>query len=74
MKRLAVFACLQATVLLASCEQGTVLAQSATAPITYFQEHAALLRAALGPTSEKIERQIKQFSFTSARITVRALR
>jgi two-component system, sensor histidine kinase and response regulator len=55
-------------------ELTTLLAQSDTAAIALFEDHALLLRAALGPTCEELGHQINQFEFEAAWETLRGLR
>ncbi len=55
-------------------ELDALLAQNDTLAIACCQEHAAALRAALGPRCDELARQIRQFQFESARETLGALR
>lgn len=50
------------------------LAQSDVAAIDLFRQHAAALRAGLGPRCGTVERQISEFDFEAAHRTLRALR
>ncbi len=50
-----------------------LLAHSDTAAITYFQEHRATLRAALGAPCETLAQQINAFAFDEALQTLRAV-
>ncbi len=55
-------------------ELDTLLAQADTAAIAVFDQHAALLRAALGPRCDDLERRVKRFAFDAARELLRSLR
>jgi two-component system sensor histidine kinase/response regulator len=48
-----------------------LLGQADTAAIALFDEHAALLRAALGPACDLLKRQVDGFEFETARETLR---
>ncbi len=49
-----------------------LLAQSDTSAMALFDEHAALLRAALGPAFESFSNEIRKFDFAAARKTLKA--
>jgi len=51
-----------------------LLAQSNTAALSLFADHATSLSSAFGPPGEELARQIKQFDFAAAHQTLRALR
>ena len=51
-----------------------LLAQSDTAAMALFDQHAAALRGALGAPGEQLGRAIGRFDFQAARKTLRALR
>ena len=51
-----------------------LLAQSDTVAIALFEQHAALLRAAMGPELEQLGRQITGFAFENARIALHRMR
>ena len=51
-----------------------LLAQSDTAAMALFEEHAVALRAALGAQGEQLGRAIGRFEFEAARDTMRAAR
>ena len=51
-----------------------LLAQSDTAALSLFADHATTLSSAFGPPGEELARQIKQFDFAAAHQTLRALR
>ncbi len=62
------------TVLKLLDELESLLVQSDTAAVSLLEDHAALLRAALGARYENLAHQIKQFDFETAQQTVRELR
>ena len=49
-----------------------LLAQSDTSAMALFDEHAAMLRAAMGPAFGPFSAQIRKFNFAAARQTLRA--
>jgi len=55
-------------------ELEALLAQSDTAAIALFDNHAASLQAILGASCDELARQIRQFDFNAARETLRGLR
>jgi len=55
-------------------ELDALLEMGDTTAIVVLNQHADLLRAAFGAASEALERQIRQFAFDRARVTLRALR
>jgi signal transduction histidine kinase/CheY-like chemotaxis protein/HPt (histidine-containing phosphotransfer) domain-containing protein len=55
-------------------ELESLLAQSDTAAVVLFDDHAAALRAALGAACDDLARQIKLFDFEAAEKTARRLR
>ena len=54
-------------------ELDTLLAQSDTNAITFFEENSSVLRTTLGVSCNELGRQIKAFSFEAARETLRDL-
>jgi signal transduction histidine kinase len=52
----------------------TLLAQDDTAALSLVETHAATLSAALGAAGEQLVREVGEFSFNQAQLTLRALR